>query len=143
MNALKGLNLVAMPTTNVRDPKQQRRSKLVAQLEQQRMLALDPNFVVARHKWVKGENGDKQLVSVPKRVKRWWNEDGAGNRFFVVRYGSRPLALAAGKHAIAVGAKEKLVEVIDVVIDAARKGDLDEQLAAIQKAGQRPTVRAK
>lgn len=142
MNTLNSLNLIAMPAVDNRDPKQQRRNKLVTQLEQQRSLALDPNFVVPRQKWVKQENGDKQLVSSPKRVKRWWKEDGSGNCFLVVRYGSKPLALAAGKHAIAVGAKDKLVEVIDMVIAAAKAGELDEQVAAMQKVGQKPPKKA-
>lgn len=143
MTTLNTLNLVAMPKIGMRDPKQQRRNKLVTQLEQQRSLATDPNFVVPRQKWVKQENGDKQLVNSPKRVKRWWTEDGAGNCFLVVRYGSKPLALAAGKHAVAVGAKDKLVEVIDLVIVAAKAGELDEQMAATQKVGQKPVAKAK
>lgn len=139
MNALKALSLVAMPKLNKQDPKQQRRRKLLTQLDQQRGLALDPNFVVARQKWVKQENGDKQLVNAPKRVKRWWSEDADGNCFFVVRYGSKPLALAAGKEAIAVGGKDKLVGVIDAVIAAAKAGELDDMIGATQKVGQRPT----
>ena len=139
MTTLNTLNLVAMPKIGMRDPKQQRRNKLVTQLEQQRSLATDPNFVVPRQKWVKGENGDKQLVNSPKRVKRWWTEDGDGNCFLIVRYGSKPLALAAGKHAVAVGAKDKLVEVINTVIEAAKAGELDEQMAATQKGGQNPS----
>ena len=139
MDTLSTLNLVVMPKIGVRNPKQQRRNKLVTQLEQQRSLATDPNFVVPRQKWVKQENGDKQLVNSPKRVKRWWTEDGDGNCFFVVRYGSKPLALAAGKHAIAVGAKDKLIEVINTVIEAAKAGELDEQMAATQKIGQKPS----
>ena len=142
MNALKALNLVAMPKLNKQDPKQQRRRKLLTQLDQQRGLALDPNYVVARQKWVKQENGDKQLVNAPKRVKRWWREDADGNCFFVVRYGSKPLALAAGKEAIAVGGKDKLVGVIDAVIAAAKAGELDDMISATQKAGQKPGKKA-
>ncbi|MBN9316957.1 MAG: hypothetical protein J0I99_14540 [Devosia sp.] len=138
MNTLNSLNLIALPKVDARDPKHQRRNKLVTQLQQQRSLALDPNFVVPRQKWVKAENGEKQLVNSPKRVKRWWNEDANGNCFLVVRYGSKPLALAAGKHAIAVGTKDKLVEVIDLVTVAAKAGELDEQMAATQKVGQKP-----
>ncbi len=37
----------AMPEIDTRDPKLQRRRKLIAQLEQQRSLALDPGFLVA------------------------------------------------------------------------------------------------
>jgi hypothetical protein len=142
MTTLTSLNLVAMPKIGMRDPKQQRRNKLVRQLEQQRSLATDPSFVVPRQKWVKQENGDKQLINSPKRVKRWWTEDGDGNCFLIVRYGSKPLALAAGKHAVAVGSKDRLVEVIGKVIDATKAGELDEQMAATQKVGQKAPKKA-
>ena len=138
MTTLSTLNFVALPKINARDPKHQRRRKLLTQLEQQRSLALDPNFVVPRQKWVKAENGDKQLVNSPKRVKRWWNEDADGNHFLVVRYGSRPIALAAGKDAIAVGGSDKLVEVIDTIIAATKAGELDAIIEAMQKSGQKP-----
>jgi hypothetical protein len=141
MNTLNTLSLVAMPKLNKQDPKQQRRRKLLTQLDQQRALAADPNYVVARQKWVKQESGEKQLVNAPKRVKRWWSEDADGNCFFVVRYGSKPLALAAGKDAIAVGSKDKLIGVIDAVIAAAKAGELDNMIAATQKLGQKPKAR--
>ncbi len=83
MTTLNSLNLVAMPKIGMRDPKQQRRNKLVTQLEQQRSLATDPNYVVPRQKWVKQENGDKQLINSPKLVKRWWTEDGDGNCLWI------------------------------------------------------------
>jgi len=60
----------------------------------------------------------------------------------IIRYGSKPLALAAGKHAIAVGSKDKLIGVIDAVIAAAKAGELDNMIAATQKVGQRPRKNA-
>lgn len=143
MSTLNKLSLVAMPKFNKQDPKQQRRRKLLTQLDQQRALALDPNYVVTRQKWVKQDSGEKQLVNAPKRVKRWWSEDADGNCFFVVRYGSRPLALAAGKDAIAVGSRDKLIGVIDTVLAAAKAGELDDMIAATQTLGQKPKSKAK
>lgn len=143
MSVLKSLTLVAMPKIDRRDPKFQRRRKLIVQLEQQRELALDPNFVVARKKWKNDENGVKQLVDSPKRVKRWWGEDEKGGLILTVRYGSKPLALAPGKDAVAVGDSEQLVGVIDAVIAATKAGELDDVMAATQSVGQKPKVKAK
>jgi len=129
MSLLKSLNFVAAPKLTSKDPADNRRRKLIAQLEQQRELALNPAYVVSRQKWVKQENGSKSLVELPKRVKRWWTTDAAGHCFFVVRYGSKVLALQEGKAAIACS-KEELPMIVQTIIDAVAAGELD---AAIEQ----------
>lgn len=124
MSFLKSLNFAAVPKHPSKDPTADRRRKLILQLEQQRELAVNPSFVVARQKWVKQENGSKILVDAHKRVKRWWSFDAAGNCFFVVRYGSKVIALQEGKAAIAC-TKETLTNIIQTLIDAVAAGELD------------------
>ena len=97
MSALKSLNFVAIPKSIASDPKLARRTKLITQLEQQRELAKDEGYVVKRQKWVKGEDGVKQLVDAPKRVKRWWRMDGSGNCYLILRYGNKAIAPTADK----------------------------------------------
>ena len=133
MSALKALNLVAVPKHAANDPKQSRRNKLLAQLEQQRELARDENYVVRRQRWAKQADGSKQLVEQAKRVKRWWRTDGSGSIYLLVRYGNRLLELDKGKAAIAVGAKHNLVAVLDAVITAVQGGELDVVLADTQR----------
>ena len=58
--------------------------------------------------------------------------DAQGNCFLVLRYGNRVITLNAGRTAIAVGAKSKLVSVIDTVITATKAGEMDAMLAAAQ-----------
>jgi hypothetical protein len=140
MSALKALNLVAVPKHAANDPKQARRNKLLAQLEQQRELARDENYVVRRQRWAKQADGSKQLVEHAKRVKRWWRMDGSGSIYMVVRYGNKLLELDKGKAAIAVGAKDNLVTVLDAVITAVRDGTLDAAIEAVSKSG-RPIKR--
>ena len=130
MSALKALNFVAVPKQANNDPIQSRRNKLITQLEQQRELAKDEHYVVKRQKWVKQEDGSKALVDRPKRVKRWWRMDGAGNCFLVLRYGNKVLSPTPDKGAIAVGDKSKLAEILDAVIGAVRAGELDAAMAA-------------
>ena len=140
MSALKALNLVAVPKHASNDPKQARRNKLLAQLEQQRELARDENYVVRRQRWAKQADGSKQLVEHAKRVKRWWRMDGSGSIYMVVRYGNKLLELDKGKVAIAVGAKDNLVAVLDAVILAVSEGTLDAAIEAVSKSG-RPIKR--
>ena len=132
MNALKGLNFVAVPKSASHDPKLARRIKLIVQLEQQLGLARDENFFVRRQKWVKQEDGTKQLVDRPKRVKRWWRIDGSGNCFLILRYGNKILSPTPDKGAIGVGDKSKLVGVLEAVIEAAKSGELDSAIETAQ-----------
>jgi hypothetical protein len=142
MSVLKSLSFIALPKGVGSDPKLSRRRKLITQLQQQRALAEDGSYVVQRQKWVKQANGAKALVDAPKRVKRWWRDDGAGNMLLVVRYGSKVLELSKGAPAIAIGEKHKLTEVIDSVIAAVTAGELDSLIEATQKAGQKPKRKA-
>jgi hypothetical protein len=130
MSALKALNFVVVPKHTANDPVQSRRNKLITQLEQQRELAKDENFVVKRQKWIKQEDGSKALVDRHKRVKRWWRVDGAGNCFLILRYGNKVISPMPDKGAIAVGDKAKLPEILDAVITAVRAGELDAVMAA-------------
>jgi hypothetical protein len=142
MNALKALNIVALPKLSNSDPAMKRRAKLLVQLEQQLELAKNPSFVVLTQKWRKQEDGSKQLMEKQKRVKKWWVVDMMGNCFFTVRYGTKLIEFEKGKSAIGVGDKENLVAVIEAVITAVRVGELDAVLGGIQRVGQKPKGKA-
>jgi hypothetical protein len=142
MNALKALNIVALPKLSNSDPAMKRRVKLLTQLEQQLELAKNPSFVVVTQKWRKGEAGSKQRVEKQKRVKKWWVVDMMGNCFFTVRYGSKLLELEKGKSAINVGDKDNLATVIEAVMEAVRAGDFDAMLGGIQRVGQKVAKKA-
>lgn len=137
MSTLKALNIVALPKLSKNDATLQRRIKLLTQLEQQRELASNPNFVVSLQKWRKQEDGSKLLVERQKRVKKWWVIDIMGNCFFTVRYGSRLLELEKGKAAITVGNKENLISVVEAVIAAVKNGEFDALLNDIQRVKQK------
>lgn len=142
MSTLKSLNIVALPKLSKNDPTLQRRVKLLTQLEQQRELATNPNYVVSLQKWRKQEDGSKLLVERQKRVKKWWVVDMSGVCFFTVRYGSKLLELEKGKAAITVGNKENLVSVIDAVISAVKNGEFDVLLNGVQRIEQKLKIKA-
>lgn len=142
MSVLKSLSFVAVPKSNAGDPKLARRNKFIVQLMQQRELAKDEGYTVARQKWVKQEDGRRQLVDLPKRVKRWWRVDGSGNCYLILKYGNKVVAPMPDRGAIAVGDKAKLGEVLDAVIAAAKAGELDAAIEIAKGVDKKPKRKA-
>jgi hypothetical protein len=133
-NTLKSLTFTPLPKLSASDPVVQRRNKLITRLQQQISLSNDPGYKVARQRWVKGENGEKELRELPKKVSPWWRTDAAGNVVLTVRYGAKPIEFEKGKAAIAVGKKDKLVPTIETVIAAVEAGELDAVLGQMSKS---------
>ncbi len=130
---LKTLSLSVLPTVQTMSPEQHRRAKLIRKLMEQKVIAeadrdgREPNIMQRR--WVTTENGVRAAVDAPKRIKRWWVKDDAGNCLLAIRYGSKVLELEKGKTAILVGNPDQLVPTIDTMIAAINAGELDGHLA--------------
>jgi hypothetical protein len=135
MTILKNLNYAAMPDRSRMTPELHRRSKLIAKLNEQRALAEADQegrlLTITHRRWVTAEGGRKHLTDVPKRLKRWWFNDNAGNCLFAVRYGSKVIELEKGLPAIIVGKTDNLVATIEMVISAVKAGELDAHLSAM------------
>ena len=144
MSMLKGLTFTTAPgAANLVSPTDYRRNKLVANLNEQRDIAVADaegrELTITRKRWELTETGEKKRVEVAKRLKRWWTTDAEGRVVLVVRWGSKLLELQGDKAAVVVGDKAKLVPTLDKLVQAARAGELD---AAIEKANKaRATVR--
>jgi len=134
MTQLKSLTFAPLPKLTAADPVIWRRNKLIFRLQQQVQLAQDPNFTLTRQKWIADEHGVKQLRELRKRVRPWWRTDATGAVVLTVRYGARVIEFAPGKAAIAVGKKEKLIPVLETVIQAVEAGELDGVLATMSKS---------
>ena len=91
---------------------------------------------------MKGEDGAKQLVDLPKRVKRWWRTDGSGNVYLILRYGNKIIAPTPDRGAIAVGDRSKLADVLDAVITAAKAGELDAAIDVAKGEDRKPKRKA-
>lgn len=137
---LSKLDLTTKPEQPT-DKLSQRRNRLIERLAEQKELAkceLEGTEYTA-YKYitkVDAETGSKARVKVPKRLKQWFYKV-RDYYFLEVRYGSKSLELAKNKHAIAVGEKSRLTSVIDTVIEAVAAGELDQQLSAIKRVGQK------
>ena len=95
-----------------------------------------------RRRWQLTPTGEKLRVEVEKRLKRWWTAQADGQLVLTVRWGSRVIEWERGKAAIVVGERGKLVGVLDKLISAAQAGDLDEHIAAANKARTMPKRKA-
>jgi hypothetical protein len=133
MTALKSLTFAPLPKLTAADPVIWRRNKLIVRLQQQIALVQDPQFTLARQKWIADENGVKQLRELRKRVRPWWRQDPTGAVVLTVRYGAKPIEFSKGLAAIAVGKKEKLISTLETVIAAVEAGELDGILAQMSK----------
>ena len=125
MNTLKALTF-ATPPAKQKSPLALRRAKLIARLEQQKLLAENPLHVRVVQKWIRQDNGEKALVELPKRLQPWWRTDETGTIYLKVRCGARAIEFERGKPAILVKDKSKLASIIDTLIAAINAGELDE-----------------
>lgn len=135
---LKNLSLSVLPTVQVMSPEQHRRVKLIRKLMEQKKIAeadrdgREPN--ITQRKCVTTESGARAAIDAPKRIKRWWVRDEAGNCLLAIRYGSKVLELEKGKTAIVVGNPDQLVPTIEMIIAAINAGELDGHLAQLGSA---------
>jgi capsid portal protein len=117
------------------NPIDARRANLLAKLDEQLAMATalveNRPFNATRKVWVEQEDGTKQRIERAKRLSAWYWQDVSGKFLFEVRYGAQKLELAKGKHAIDVGSKDKLVDVIKTVIGAVQGGELDAVLNSV------------
>jgi len=141
-STLKSLNFTTLqkPSTN---PTLDRRARVIARLEEQKLLLADPNYKRPVRSWSKNEAGEKSLVETKQRVLPWWTVQPNGSYAFFIRSGWKPLEFEKGKAAIAVPSLEKLPAIVDTLITAVRNGELDEQLAQASAHTRPPKAKRK
>jgi hypothetical protein len=131
MSALKSLTFTTLPEIGA-NPTLDRRTNMIARLEEQKLLLRDPNYIRTLRTWVK-KNGKLTPVDKQQRVLPWWRVSADGSYVFFVRLGLKPIEFEKGKNAIAVPSLDKIPLVIDILITAVRNGELDQQLAPAKK----------
>jgi hypothetical protein len=131
MSALRSLTLTTLPKIGA-NPTLDRRTNIIARLEDQKLLLRDPSYTRTVRTWVK-KDGQFMPVDKLQRVLPWWRLNGNGSYVFFIRSGSKPIEFEKGKNAIVVPSLDKVPLIIDILIAAVRNGELDEQLAQTKK----------
>lgn len=139
MATLSTLKLTSQQKPTQMTAVQVRRNKLAKRLWEQIELAKAQQagiqFTPTKFRTVvDSETGLRKQVEINKRVKAWWFVAENGKLSLCVRYGTRVLELAKGKHAVEVGTEKDLVSVLEVIKTAVLAGELD---AAIVTAAEK------
>lgn len=116
-----------------------RRNKLSNKLWEQIQLAksqIDGTpFVVTKFKSVKDrETGLRKQVEIPKRIREWWFRNDAGKVCVSVKYGTKVIELAKGKHSVEVDNAQSLVKALETIKSAVEQGELDAQIESASGA---------
>jgi hypothetical protein len=128
MTLLNNLKFVTLAPRTNSNPIALRRRKLAAKIDEQLALAADADYTLTKFKWVTDEDGKETKVEVPKRVKRWWNENSDGAVQLTIRYGSKPIEFEKGKCAISVATLADVAPTLEAVKVAVESGELDDLL---------------
>jgi hypothetical protein len=110
-----------------------RRNKLSNQLWQQIQLAKSQidgtSFTVKKFRTVKDkETGLRKSVEVNKRLREWWFKNEAGKVCVAIKYGTKVIELAKGKHSVEVDSAPALVKALEAIKVAVEAGELDSQI---------------
>jgi hypothetical protein len=143
MKHLSKLKLVAAQQRRALTKIEQRRAKLIEKLEEQLAMAeallSGDRYQSLRKVWQTNNQGERVRIERPKRVRPWYWLNAAGC-FFSVYYGSKLIKLDGEMTAISLGNRSELQEVIKIVIEAVRAGELD---AAVEEVAEKiiPDIR--
>jgi len=110
-----------------------RRNKLSSKLWEQIQLAKSQidgtTFAVKKFRTVKDkETGLRKSVEVNKRLREWWFKNEQGKVCVSVKYGTKVIELAKGKHSVEVSSADELVKALSTIKQAVEAGELDSQI---------------
>jgi hypothetical protein len=117
-----------------RDPVEERRSKTLAALEQQKLVlaaALNgQEHTVTKPGWARDTDGNRQRIEKTHAVRPWFFQDAEG---WVVQlqYGARVVPLDADNNAVIVQSVNDVAAVFDIFAKAVASGELDRALATL------------
>jgi hypothetical protein len=136
MTMLAKLNVKTVQRTAYKSPAEQRRTKLLAAIEEQ-MRVLDAaiegkEYVLAVRKWKLNAEGERVRVDAAKRVRAWFFEQDAGV-YVQCKYGARTLPIADKGNAVFVKDLKEVTAVLEAFYAACAAGEFDAALAEAAK----------
>jgi hypothetical protein len=139
MTMLAKLNVKTVQRTAYKSPAEQRRSKLLAAIEDQ-MRVLEAaqrggEYTVRVKRWQKGESGERLRVDADKRVRGWFFEQDGGV-YVQCKYGARTLPIADKGNAVFVKELQEVKAVLEAFYAACAAGEFDPALAEAAKRKQ-------
>ena len=135
MAPLSKLTLTSYQRTQTyRDPVEERRSKTLAALAQQKLVLAaalkGQEHTITRPGWSRDADGNRHRVEKTHAVRPWFFQDAQG---WVVqlKYGARVVPLDADNNAVIVQSLNDVSAVLDIFAKAVSAGELDRALATL------------
>ena len=125
-----------------RDPVEERRSKTLAALTQQKLVleaALKgQEHTVTKPGWARDTDGNRQRIEKTHAVRPWFFQDTEG---WVVqlKYGARVVPLDADNNAVIVQSLDDVAAVLDIFVKAVAAGEMDTALATLAQRKKDPS----
>ena len=125
-----------------RDPVEERRSKTLAALAQQKLVlkaALKgQEHTITKPGWSRDADGNRQRIEKTHAVRPWFFQDTEG---WVVqlKYGARVVPLDADNNAVIVESLDDVAAVLAIFVNAVSAGELDKALAALAQRKKDPS----
>jgi hypothetical protein len=117
-----------------RDPIEERRSKTLVALEQQKLVLAaalkGQDHTVTKLGWARDADGNRQRVEKTHVVRPWFFQDAKG-WIVQLKYGTRVVPLDADDNAVIVQSLEDVSPVLDIFTKAVAGGELDTALTAL------------
>lgn len=134
MATLSKFNLKTVKRINRKDPKINKRNKLVKALEEQLTIVEHKingqEYKAVKKVWKDNGSGEKVLMEVPKRVREWYFEQDSG-WYIQCRYGARVLDIVGRNNSVYVNKITEVPKIINALIEATNKGELDDAIERV------------
>jgi hypothetical protein len=129
MTFLKTLKLTTVASVRP-DPIVRRREGMIARLQDQLTRISDEQHARIKQRWVKVD-GERRLSERRVPVRPWWRQQRDGSVVFTLKVGVSRVELDKGKAGILVPSTAELPQLIEGLVAAVGRGELDAQLQAV------------
>ena len=130
----KKKKLLARHEAQARKEAEKRRSILITNLQEQRILAeaflAGERATIPKSYWTTRADGVRVKRYRPKRIRNWFWV-GKGGCYISLWYNSKIVQIGNGLDTINIGPREELVEAIDELLGIVAEGDLDDEIEAV------------
>jgi len=118
------------------DPVIRSRNKFIAALQQQINIVESElkgeTYTVERLRWRTNAEGIRERVPTQIAPRPWYWTEEDGSVYLQPKIGLRPLELEKGKPTIKIAAKSEIAITLNILIEAAETGELDQQIAEVR-----------
>lgn len=129
MTFLKTLKFTTVASVR-QDPIVRRREGMIARLQDQLTRISDEQHARIKQRWVKVD-GERRLSERRVPVRPWWRQQRDGSVVFTLKVGVSRVELDKGKAGILVPSAAELPQLIEGLVAAVGRGELDAQLQAV------------